>query len=80
MNESISSKTCFNFHKENNMLCKNKKCRYWHDINESQNCIVNKSNNKKHTLQEIGEILNITRMRVCQIEKQILNKLKKKLS
>lgn len=80
MNKTIRNKTCFDFHKEKSESCKKKSCRYWHDIDSSQNCIINKSNNKKHTLQEIGDILDITRMRVCQIEKQILFKLKKSLA
>ena len=31
------------------------------------------------TLQEIGEVFNLTRMRICQIEKSILGKLKSSL-
>ena len=27
------------------------------------------------TLQEIGDIFNVTRMRICQIEKKIINKI-----
>ena len=42
----------------------------------SNNCIINKVNeNKDLTLQEIGELFDITRMRVCQIEKSSLKKL-----
>ena len=79
MNSTLDNKTCFNFCKENDISCKNTDCRYWHDIDLNHNCIINKANEKKHTLQEIGSLLNITRMRVCQIEKDILSKLKKSL-
>ena len=39
----------------------------------------NVDNNTDLTLQEIGDLFNITRMRVCQIEKQTLLKMKKQL-
>ena len=41
---------------------------------------INNNNNKDLTLQEIGDIFNITRMRVCQIEKQAIQKIKKSIS
>ena len=72
--------TCFNAYKDNNKKCQNTNCRYWHNLNESNNCIINKCNDKTHTLQEIGDILNITRMRVCQIEKKTIESLKKILN
>ena len=61
-----------------------KDCRYWHNLEESENCMINEinknvNNNKDLTLQEIGDLFNITRMRVCQIEKQTLCKMKKEL-
>ena len=73
--------TCFTAHEECNKACNKKSCRFWHDMNnESNNCIINKVNNitEDLTLQDIGDIFGITRMRICQIEKQTLKKLSKK--
>jgi len=84
MNEKYLNTACFEAHNISNKLCNIKKCRYWHDIEDANNCIINKVNNndKKEsdlTLQEIGDLFNITRMRVCQIEKSTLKKIKKSL-
>ena len=70
--------SCFHAHKTLKKDCINKKCRYWHNLNGSNNCIINKSSDNPHTLQEIGDLFNITRMRICQIEKQTIEKLKDK--
>ena len=71
--------TCFEAHKIKNKSCQIDNCRYWHDLSCSQNCIINKVNNQEDlTLQEVGELFNITRMRVCQIEKAALEKLRHK--
>jgi DNA-directed RNA polymerase sigma subunit (sigma70/sigma32) len=73
-----NSITCFKAHENNNVSCKNKKCRYWHELNSANNCIINASQEKTYTLQEIGDLFDITRMRVCQIEKSAIEKLKLK--
>ena len=69
---------CYEYYTQCNKTCKKNKCRYWVDHKRSSNCIVVKSKEKTSTLQEIGEIFGITRMRVCQIEKTILKKIKKR--
>tara|TARA_B100001057_G_C22620095_1_gene860155 strand:- start:70 stop:312 length:243 start_codon:yes stop_codon:yes gene_type:complete len=71
--------TCFEEHKIKNKSCQVNSCRYWHDLLGSQNCILNKVNKQEDlTLQEVGELFNITRMRVCQIEKVALESLRHK--
>jgi len=36
-----------------------------------------KKSMRESTLQEIGDVLGLTRMRICQIEKSILEKIRK---
>ena len=68
---------CFNYHKQNMQLCMNKNCRYWIEKNSEQNCCVNLLSKKRTlTLEEIGNIFKVTRMRICQIEKRAIAKLK----
>jgi RNA polymerase sigma factor (sigma-70 family) len=79
MKDELSNSTCFDAHKKFNKKCRNTKCRYWENLNTHNNCIINMSNERQYTLQEIGEIFDITRMRVCQIEKKAIKKIKSKI-
>lgn len=69
---------CFNYHIKNKTKCERKSCRYWIDNVASKNCGLNfiNSNNQKTTLEDIGKIFNVTRMRICQIEKKAIKKVK----
>jgi DNA-directed RNA polymerase specialized sigma subunit len=71
---------CFNYHKQNVSNCENKICRYWISNKNNNNCCLNTAKEKENmTLEEIGNIFNVTRMRICQIEKKAINKIKEKL-
>lgn len=77
-NNNFDKMTCFEAHKKCNKNCRQKKCSYWqNDFDEHNNCMVNLINQKNdYTLEEIGTFFNVTRMRVCQIEKNAIEKIK----
>lgn len=70
---------CYEFNHNKSVVCNKKKCRYWINCKKDNNCTVISAKKGTKTLQEIGEIFNITRMRVCQIEKNIIEKIKKRV-
>ena len=65
---------CYQAHEKSKEKCRNSTCRYNINLPACQNCVLIASN-KKHTLQDIGDIYNVTRMRICQIEKRAIEKL-----
>lgn len=68
---------CFDYHKHKKIKCEKINCRYWIDCKESQMCCINLCNtNDTFTLEDVGKIFGVTRMRVCQIEKNAIKKLK----
>ena len=72
---AVKCTTCFNEHKKRQLSCCNNSCRYWIEYPAYHNCTMIASKDKTHTLQEIGDLFGITRMRICQIEKGIIQKL-----
>jgi hypothetical protein len=76
----IKETTCFAEHKKRNLSCEKNQCRYWVDSKCHLNCALLGAKKGPLTLQEIGGIFNVTRMRICQIEKTILNKIYDTLS
>ncbi|MBK26027.1 MAG: hypothetical protein CME70_18665 [Halobacteriovorax sp.] len=74
----IPNSTCHGEHERYEIKCEKKSCKYWHDLPDSQNCIMIAARNGEHTLQQIGDIFGVTRMRICQIEKIIFKKLLKR--
>lgn len=68
---------CFDFFRENNKVCRKKKCKYYINSKCDSNCAIVSAKKGPKTLQEIGEIFGVTRMRICQIEKRVIKKIKK---
>ena len=56
--------------------CGSEECRHWIDLESYSNCTLLASKYGPMTLQKIGDIFGITRMRICQIEKKVLEKIK----
>ena len=69
--------TCFSVLAEHNTNCERTKCPQWISYPEGNNCVMITAGKGTHTLQEIGKIYGLTRMRICQIEKNIYEKIKK---
>ena len=56
--------------------CNNTDCRHNLNSTKYQSCALIAAESGPLTLQEIGDFYGISRMRVCQIEKALLKKLK----
>jgi len=67
--------------KQNDVSCPNKECRYWIEYEEDLNCsfIAIDKNEGGLTLREVGDRIGVSFVRICQIEKAAVQKLKKKL-
>lgn len=74
------NKTCFENCKLSQVSCKNKVCRNFVENDKTHNCILLSvsSDESSLTLQEIGDVFGLTRMRICQIEQTAIKKVKKK--
>lgn len=66
---------CFELHESCKKDCSNKTCKMWLNAEEHQNCTIVAARKGPLSLQQIGDILGVTRMRICQIEKKVIEKL-----
>jgi hypothetical protein len=71
----IEGDTCFSAHMRYGVQCPKTECRYWMPSPSSQNCSLIAASVGGMTLEQIGQIFGLTRMRVCQIEKSIYKKI-----
>ena len=67
----IENLTCFKACKQLKTDCRNDECRYWKEMDNTShhNCVILAAKDGPMTLQQVGDIFNVTRMRICQIEK-----------
>jgi len=73
----VDGTTCFAVHNANNVDCNRRRCPQWISYGKGHNCVMIAAQEGPHTLQEIGEIYELSRMRICQIEKSIFEKIRK---
>lgn len=72
----IEGRTCFTEHARQNVDCQRQRCPNWIEHSEGHNCVMITAQTGPHTLQKIGQIFKLTRMRICQIEKTIFEKIR----
>jgi len=80
MDRLNKDKTCFANCKSANLNCKNKKCRAWFACAKYNNCSIIASEDGPMTLQSIGDLFKLTRMRICQIEKNAITKIREMIT
>jgi hypothetical protein len=76
-NRVVDGTTCFAVQAEMGVDCQRKRCPHWIPYSEGHNCVHIAAQEGAHTLQKIGQIYGLTRMRICQIEKSIFEKVRK---
>lgn len=73
----VKNDTCFKAHERLELPCLKKSCRCWFNNAANLNCVNIAASKGPEKQEQIGEYFNLTRMRVCQIEKTILYKIRK---
>jgi hypothetical protein len=75
-NSNEKHNTCFYYVSQCKKACQNTACRQWVNSKKHRNCVLIGAASGPKTLQEIGDVFGVTRMRICQMEKNILQKIK----
>ena len=68
--------TCWQANENNDTPCQNKECRLWLECKAKQNCTIIAAQEGPLTLQQIGNLHGLTRMRICQVEKEAIRKIR----
>lgn len=75
-NQVVNGTTCFAEQAKHNTDCQRQRCKHWIENPGSHNCVIIAANEGSHTLQKIGQMYGLTRMRICQIEKSLFEKIR----
>lgn len=75
-NNVVEGTTCFAIQAKHNVNCQRQNCQHWIASAEFNNCVVLASREGPHTLQKIGQIYGLSRMRICQVEKEIFERIR----
>lgn len=68
--------TCFEVHEKHSLSCRKEECRQWFNSAEASNCVLLAAKKGPEKQERIGEYFGLTRMRVCQIEKAIVARIR----
>lgn len=72
----LQDKTCYEATDNTGIACQRKSCKQWLPFLRGKNCMILTTQSGPLTLNEIGKIYGLTRMRICQIEKGIYQKIR----
>ena len=72
----VIESTCYEAVDKYGVTCERKSCKNWIDFESGKNCLMITTQAGPLTLSEIGKIYGLTRMRICQIEKNIYQKIR----
>jgi len=64
---NVLNQKCYELVAEHSVPCNRKSCSAWVKTEEYKNCSILASE-RKHTLEEISNMFDISRMRICQIQ------------
>jgi len=73
----VTGVKCYEAVDRQGLPCMRKTCQQWIEYPQEKNCVVLTTQKGPLTLREIGKIYGLTRMRICQIEKNVYQKIKK---
>jgi hypothetical protein len=74
------SKACADKCRSENVSCQNNECRNWIDYGDDLNCtIIAAEENGPMTLEEVSKRLNLSLVRIKQIEEKALKTLSKRV-
>ena len=72
----VLQETCYETVSKYDVTCQRQTCKQWIDHAAGKNCMMITTQKGPLTLNEIGKIYGLTRMRICQIEKSIYQKIR----